>query len=140
MGDISLALAEALVQSALTATAEKFKRPVCVAVVDSAGFLVAFVRQDSTPLRSIAISQGKAYTAVRLGTRTQVLSERIKRGEVQLGDFCDDKFTSLPGGAPLKDAAGRLIGAVGVSGLAAAEDQEIVDALAEAVAKSSSSG
>ena len=58
MGDISLALAEALVQSALTATAEKFKRPVCVAVVDSAGFLVAFVRQDSTPLRSIAISQG----------------------------------------------------------------------------------
>jgi len=135
MSEIGLARARELVTKALETAAAKFKRPICIAIVDEAGFLLAFARQDGAPLRSIQISEGKAYTAARMGVTTQAFFERLKRDEIRPIDFCDAKLTSLAGGAPLKNAAGKMIGAAGVSGLASSEDQEIVDLLAAEVAK-----
>jgi uncharacterized protein GlcG (DUF336 family) len=135
MSELGLAQARDLVTKGLEAAAAKFKKPICLAIVDQAGFLLAFARQDGAPLRSIQISEGKAYTAARMGVTTQAFFERCKRDEIRPIDFCDAKLTSLAGGAPLKNAAGKMIGAAGVSGLTSAEDQEIVDLLAEIVAK-----
>jgi uncharacterized protein GlcG (DUF336 family) len=50
--------------------------------------------------------------------------------------LCDPLLTGLPGGAVLKDSAGELIGAVGISGLAAEEDQAIADRMAASTQKS----
>lgn len=135
MSELGLALAQDLANKGLEAAAAKFKKPICISIVDSAGFLLAFARQDGAPLRSIQISEGKAYTAARMGVTTQAFFERCKRDEIRPIDFCDAKLTSLAGGAPLKNAAGKLVGAAGVSGLTSAEDQEIVDLLAEIVSK-----
>jgi len=130
MSELGLALAQRLVEKALETAAAKFKKPICISIVDPAGFLLAFARQDGAPLRSIQISEGKAYTAARMGVTTQAFFERCKRDEIVPIDFCDPKLTKLAGGAPLKNSAGKMIGAAGVSGLTSAEDQEVVDLLA----------
>jgi glc operon protein GlcG len=119
-----------LVRIAIEQAAARFKRPICVAVCDAAGFLLAFQRQDGAPLRSIAISQGKAYSAARMQATTDALLNRIERENISVSYFCDDKITALPGGSPLKNAGGTILGAVGISGLTSAEDQEIADHLA----------
>jgi uncharacterized protein GlcG (DUF336 family) len=134
MSELGLTQAQELVAKGIEAAAAKFKKPICIAIVDHAGFLLAFARQDAAPLRSIQISEGKAYTAARMGVTTQAFFERCKREEIRPIDFCDAKLTSLPGGAPLKNKAGKIVGAAGVSGLASSEDQEIVDLLAGIVA------
>jgi uncharacterized protein GlcG (DUF336 family) len=135
MSEFGLAQAQTLVERALDVARTRFEKPICVSILDQAGFLLAFARQDGAPLRSIQISEGKAYTAARIGITTEAFFERCKKDEVQPIDFCDPKLTKLPGGAPLKTSAGKLVGAAGVSGLTAAQDQEIVDLLAAEVAK-----
>jgi uncharacterized protein GlcG (DUF336 family) len=133
MSVLGLAQAQHLAEQAMKLANEKFKKPICVAIVDQAGMLLAFARQDGAPLRSIQISEGKAYSAARMAVTTQAFFERLQREHLDARAFCDEKLTPLPGGAPLKTAAGVLIGAAGVSGLTSAEDQEIVNLLAEIV-------
>ena len=105
----------------------------CVAVCDPPGFLIAFSRMEGAPVRSIQISQGKAYTAVRMGVSTEVFLARIQKEGIEISYFCDPQLTALPGGSVLKDRAGTVVGGIGVSGLTSAEDQVITDRIAELV-------
>ena len=66
---------------------------------------------------------------------TEVLLERLRRENIALSYFCDDRLTALPGGSIIKNVAGVIVGAVGISGLAAAEDQQIADHVAELAAQ-----
>jgi glc operon protein GlcG len=131
MHHIGRQTAEALASKAAALAMQEFNRPVCVAVCDALGFLSAFVRMDGSSVRSIDISQGKAYSAVRMGTSTQALLARIQREGIAIGYFCDSRLTALPGGSVLKDASGSVIGAIGVSGLTSAEDQIVTDRIAD---------
>ncbi len=133
MPDLKLDQAQALVLSATAKATQDHGRPICVAVCDDRGLLLAFARMDGAPARSVRISQGKAYSAARMGVTTAALLARLHREQIEVGYFCDPDLTALPGGSPLKDAGGRLLGAVGVSGLSSAEDQAITDALAAAL-------
>ncbi|MCF3945618.1 GlcG/HbpS family heme-binding protein [Acidiphilium iwatense] len=116
-----------------TAHAEYRQRPICVAVCDADGTLIAFLRADGAPLRSIDIAQGKAYSAARMGVSTAAFLERIHREHIQPGYFCDARLTALPGGNVIRNANGNIIGAIGISGLTSREDQAIADRLAEAM-------
>ena len=113
--------------------AKDHARPMCVAVCDERGLLISFARMDGAPARGVRIAQGKAYSSARMGTTTTELLARLHRDQIEVGYFCDPELTALPGGSPLKDAGGVLIGAVGVSGLSSAEDQAITDAVAKAL-------
>ena len=130
MQELTLELAQSLAQKAMAKATQDFGRPICVAVCDDKGFLLAFARMAGAPVRSIRISQGKAYTCARLGVTTEALLARIHREQIEVSYFCDPDLTAMPGGSPLKDANGKLIGAIGVSGLTSAEDQTITDAMA----------
>jgi glc operon protein GlcG len=131
MDRLDLRMAQELAARAIEmAHAGYQQRPVCAAICDAEGFLVAFARADGAPVRSIAISQGKAYTAARMGVSTTAFLERLHRERIEPGYFCDPGLTGLPGGAVLKDGGGRIIGAIGISGLTSKEDQSIADALA----------
>ena len=107
---------------------ERFNKPACVAVCDAYGFLLGFVRADGAPVRSIAISQQKAYTATRMGCDTPAFLARLRRDDVPIGYFCDLLLTALPGGVLLTDGNGRMLGAIGLSGLLPSEDQELAEA------------
>ena len=130
MDAITLSQASDCIRIAMEKAAADYSRPVCVAVCDAAGFLIAFQRMDGAPLRSIAIAQGKAYSAARMQVSTDALLARLERENIPASYFCDDKITALPGGSVLKNADGTIIGAAGISGLTSAEDQEIADYLA----------
>ncbi len=131
---MSIVWAERLVADAITKAMNDYGRPMCVAVCDPYGFLIAFARMDGAPVRSIAISQGKAYSAARMGVDTDAFLERLHRDNIPASYFCDDKLTGLPGGCLLKNSAGTIIGAAGISGLAPSEDVAIGRALAAAAA------
>ena len=120
--------AQDLVRRALSKAASDFKRPICVSVCDANGFLVAFARQDGAPIRSIWIAQQKAFTAVRMGVSTEAFLARLRKDDIEASWF-GEGLVALPGGSVVKDDAGTVIGAIGISGLAAHEDQQIADAV-----------
>lgn len=133
MSALTLEAATILLERALARAKQEFKRPVCIAVCDPQGFLMAFSRMEGAPVRSIQISQGKAYSAARMGVTTEALLARIRKEEIEISYFCDPKLTALPGGSVLKNGTGTVVGAIGVSGLTSAEDQQITDGIAEFV-------
>lgn len=127
---MNMALAGKLMALAADKAKTDYGRPICVAVCDRYGFLLSFTRMDDAPVRSIPLSQGKAYTAARMGVDTDAFLDRLHRENVPASYFCDDKLTGMPGGCVIKDAAGMVIGAVGISGLTPAEDLAIARAVA----------
>lgn len=130
MQSLSLELADKLLDAARALARDVYGKPVCVSVCDAYGFLIAFARMDGAPVRSIQIAQQKAYTCSRMGVSTAAFLERLRAEDVAIGFFCDPLLTALPGGALLADAQGRPVGAVGVSGLAPADDQALADHIA----------
>jgi len=135
MDTIGIALAQKLVTAALEKAATDYGRPICVSVCDAYGFLLGFARGDDAPVRSIAISQSKAYSSARIGANTDVWLGRLGDANFQASYFCDPQLTPLPGGAVIKTASGKVIGGVGISGLTPPEDQAIANAIAELAVK-----
>ena len=127
MDYLNLESTQALLAHATEKARQTFGKPVCIAVCDVHGFLVGFSRMDNAPVRSIQISQQKAYTCTRMGVTTEAFLGRLRKEDLPIGYFCDPLLTALPGGALLRDAQDRVIGAIGISGLALAEDQQIAD-------------
>ena len=127
MPELTLDTAKQCIDRAMARATQEFNRPICAAVCDRQGFLLAFARMEGAPVRSIQISQGKAYSAARMGVSTQAVLARLKQEGIEIGYFCDPLLTALPGGSVLKDAWGFIAGAIGVSGLTSADDQIIAD-------------
>lgn len=92
-----------------------------VAVVDSHGELVAFLRSDGCPLASINNAVNKAFTAAREGVPSRTVGERSREEGFPLTNFGDPRYIGWGGGLPIIQG-GAVIGAVGVSGLSEEED------------------
>ena len=131
MQGFTLKAASKCVEGAVAKAQTEFKRPICVSVCDANGFLVAFSRMEGAPIRSIQISQCKAYTATRMGMATDAFLARLRSDNVDIGYYCDPLMTALPGGNLLKDKNGKVLGAVGVSGLKPVEDQVVTEHVAQ---------
>ena len=104
-----------------------------IAVVDEGGNLMALERLDGTIAAGANISIGKARTAVLFKRPTKVFEDAIKNGRTALVALPDAFFTPLQGGIPIT-IDGQIVGGVGVSGAASAQqDEEIAIAGANAV-------
>ena len=103
-----------------------------IAVVDEGGNLMALDRLDNTFAAGANISIGKARTAVLFKRPTKVFEDIIKNGRTSMVALND--FTPLQGGVPIA-VDGQIVGGVGVSGAASAqEDEEVAVAGANALA------
>ena len=100
-----------------------------VAVVDSSGTLMAFLRMPNAPLHSIDIAMDKAYTAASFGLPTHLWLETLKEHSpsVQDGLLRRPRFVAFGGGLPILEN-GVLIGAIGVSGASELQDQQCAQA------------
>ena len=105
--------AKQLLQAA-EAEAKKRNWKMNIAVVDTNGELVAFVRMDGAQIASGPISQGKARTAARFRRPSQVFYNVFESGHPYVSTL-DPGLTASPGGFPLVEN-GKLIGAIGCSG------------------------
>jgi len=92
-----------------------------VAVVDHHGELVALVRTDGCPLPSINNAINKAYTAARERKPSCDIGEASRAEGFAITNFGDLRYTGWGGGVPLV-VDGRVVGAIGVSGLPEADD------------------
>jgi Uncharacterized protein, possibly involved in utilization of glycolate and propanediol len=105
-----------------------------IAVLDAGVHLKAFVRQDDAVLGSIDISIGKARTAALFRLPSEALWDYAKPGGPSPGlENSNGGLVVFPGGLPLFDREGVLVGAVGVSGGAPSQDLEIAQAAAGAL-------
>ena len=98
--------------------------PVAVFVADERGEVVAAAVMDGAAPDTRLNAQRKAYTAARSDARsTRELAENVRDDPAELASF-DPFFTFFTGGVAAFDGA-RRVGAVGVSGLSGAEDEEL---------------
>lgn len=130
---ISETQAETAIAAARRAAAE-IGVPMNVAVLDDGVNLKAFARMDGALLGSIDIAMGKARTAALFGLNTEVIGEFCKPGGTSPGlENTNGGLVVFAGGIPIHDADGRMIGAVGVSGGAVAQDYQVALAAVAAV-------
>lgn len=94
------------------------------AIVDSGGNPVVTARDDGAQLGALSLAGDKAYTAVAFGMPTSAWTEssRPGGGDWGLAGSLGGRAIVFPGGVPLF-AAGRLVGAVGVSGTVSTDDE-----------------
>lgn len=94
-------------------------KPLTVAVIDAGGHLTALDREDgSSPMRA-DLAMGKARGAVALGLGSRALFERAKREPFfiqSVNALAGGYLVPVPGGVLMRDRAGTVLGAVGVTG------------------------
>lgn len=116
------------------AQAKTINVPVNIAVLDAGAHLKAFIRMDGAVLGSIDIATGKARTAALFGLSSEAIWDYAKPGSTSPGlENTNGGLVPFAGGIPVKAADGTVIGAVGVSGGAVAQDLEIAQAAVAAL-------
>ena len=118
--------ANRIIEHAFEKSREIGTRPLGVVVVDAAGNVVSAQRDDGASMFRIDIGTAKAWSAIAIGASTKQLARRARENPnffVSLASTSHGKFLPQPGGVIIKNAAGQVIGACGVSGSAVEHDE-----------------
>ncbi|MHA6325761.1 GlcG/HbpS family heme-binding protein [Roseivivax sp. CAU 1753] len=136
MAEISLRRARTIIRKALEHGKAAGMKPLSVIVLDAGGNIQAFERGDGASPGRFQIAQAKAYGAVMLGMAG---TAQMKRAEEQAyfvaaanGAF-GGRLVPVPGGVLVRDAKGRLLAAVGITGDSSDNDAAAAKAAIEAV-------
>ena len=113
----------AAVDAIRAALAERGRTAVIV-VADAHGEPVALLRLDGAPLSSIAVASNKAFTAARLRRPTREVGATLRERGTDIAFYGDSRYIGFGGGLPIR-VDGVVVGAVAVSGLSDAEDEEL---------------
>ena len=133
MSDITLEQAQKIVAAA-QAKASEIGTKMDIAVVDAGANLKAFVRMDGAWLGSIDICIKKAKTARFFDMPSGEIGKLSQPGGALYNiEHSNGGLISFPGGVPLKDASGEIIGAIGVSGSTVDDDLTVAEAGAAAL-------
>jgi uncharacterized protein GlcG (DUF336 family) len=113
--------------------AKEIDQPMNIAVADAGGNLVAHVRMDEAWMGSIDISIKKAFTSRAFDVSTKDLAKLSQSGGQFFGIHAsnDGRVMIFAGGVPLK-RAGKVVGAIGVSGGSGEQDHAVAQAGAAA--------
>jgi len=116
---LSLVAAPRIIVGALDHGARQGMKPLSVVVLDAGGHPIAFERSDGSSPGRFEIARAKAYGAVMLGMGGAAQKARAETQAyfmAALSGVFDGKILPVPGGVLVRDGAGRVIGAVGVTG------------------------
>jgi uncharacterized protein GlcG (DUF336 family) len=130
---ITLQQAQAAIQAAHQKCLEMGVK-MNIAVVDAGANLTAFIRMDDAWLGSLDISIRKAKTARYFDMPTGAIGGLSQPGGPLFGiEHSNGGLISFPGGLPIKDADGHVIGAIGVSGSTVDDDHAVAEAGMKAI-------
>ena len=130
--DITLDQAHAALEAA-TRKAQEINTKMDICVVDAGGNLKAFARMDGAWLGSIDIAQKKARTARYFDMNTGELGKLSQPGgPLWQIEHSNGGLITFPGGIPIKNQQGTVIGAIGVSGSTVDNDHTVAQAGAQA--------
>ncbi|WP_262151939.1 GlcG/HbpS family heme-binding protein [Chryseobacterium foetidum] len=131
--NITLEQAQKVIEAALQKSKELGVK-MNIAIVDSGANLVAFAKMDDAWLGSTDIAQKKAKTARFFDMNSGEIGKLSQPGQPLYNiEHSNNGLISFPGGVLIKDASGKIIGAIGVSGSTVDDDHEVATAGAEAV-------
>ena len=125
---ITLARSEAIIDAILARGRELGCRPLSVAVVEPGAKVKAFKKEDGSAMMRFEMAFGKAYAALALGRSSSLVRERAEERPMfmdYLIDSSDRQIFPEGGGMLVRDAAGAVIGAVGVTGDTQEHDEEL---------------
>jgi uncharacterized protein GlcG (DUF336 family) len=126
MSALTLEQASTIVDGALKKGRETKCAPLTVAVLDAGGHLVAFKREDRSGIMRFDIAFGKAWGALGMGFPSRALGERAEKHPVffqAIAAISQGRFVPAAGGVLIRDGAGDIIGAVGISGDSSDKDE-----------------
>lgn len=132
---ISLEQARTVISSARAKGREMDLNPLTVVVLDAGGHLVAMEREDGSGYGRPDIAGGKAAGALAMGTSSRALGDiAAERPQFMaaLSSAWQGRVIPAAGGVLIRDGAGTLLGAVGVSGDLSDKDEEAAMAGIEA--------
>jgi len=131
--NLTLAQAEAAVKAAKEKAAA-LNTLMNIAVVDAGANLIAFVHMDGAWLGSIDISMRKARTARFFNMNTGDIGQLSQPGGSLYNiEHSNGGLITFPGGIPVKDSNGTVIGAIGVSGSTVENDHAVAEAGLKAI-------
>jgi len=136
MNRLTLTLADRMVDEALSEGARQGFQPLCVAVLDAAGHLLALKRDERASLLRPQIANGKASSVLGMGLGGRELARRAERMPAFFGalsDLAGGNMLPVPGGVLIRDDAGDIVGAIGVSGDSSDNDERCALAAITAV-------
>jgi uncharacterized protein GlcG (DUF336 family) len=126
MSNVTLAQASIIVDKALDKGRELKLHPLTVVVLDAGGHLVAMKREDKSGILRTEIATGKAWGTLGMGFGGREFARRAAAGGVFLQALMaasDGRVVPAPGGVLIRDKAGDIIGAVGISGDTSDKDE-----------------
>ncbi|WP_233896775.1 GlcG/HbpS family heme-binding protein [Tenacibaculum piscium] len=134
---MNITLSEAKkVLAAATLKANALNTKMSISIVDSGANLVAFERMDGAFIGPIDIAMKKAKTAALFGKNTGILGELSQPGAPLYNiEHSNNGLITFPGGVPIKNKDGIIIGAIGVSGSTVQNDFEVAETGAKAIYK-----
>jgi uncharacterized protein GlcG (DUF336 family) len=125
---LTLAQAQQIIAGALAHSKTAGYQPMGIAVLDEAGHLKAYAREDGASMFRFEVAQAKAWGAVGMGVSSRLLGQRAKDNPnffVSLAATAGGKFLPQTGAVLIRNAAGELLGAAGASGGTGDEDEAI---------------
>ncbi|HSG65834.1 MAG TPA: heme-binding protein [Gammaproteobacteria bacterium] len=125
---VSLPLTKAseIVDAALAAARTHELEPLTVVVLDTGGHDVALKREDGSGIIRVEIARAKAYGALGMGLSSRGIGERLGQRPIfasSLTVISGGRLAVAAGGVLIKDGAGEVIGAVGISGDTSEKDE-----------------
>ncbi len=133
MADITDSQAQAAIDAAAK-KARELKTKMDIAIVDAGANLKGFLRMDDAWIGSIDISIKKARTARFFNMPTGEIGKLSQPGGPLYGiEHSNGGLISFPGGVPIKNAKGEILGAIGVSGSTVEHDHAVAEAGAKVV-------
>jgi uncharacterized protein GlcG (DUF336 family) len=113
--------------AAAEAEARKNNWPVAIAIVDTAGNLVLYQRADNTQTASVQVAQDKAISAAIYRRTTKVMQDAVAGGGAGVRFMNLTRASVVEGGVPLT-VDGKILGAIGVSGVTSDQDGQVAAA------------
>ena len=132
---VTLAQASTIVDVALKKARELKQMPQTLVVLDTGGHVVCAKREDGSGIIRFEIAVGKAYGALGMGWGSRTMMERAAQNPnflTAIAAASGGRLVPNPGGVLIRDAGGAIIGALGISGDTADNDEIIAVAGIEA--------
>jgi len=127
MPRLTLKQAQTMIDSALAHARTKGYTALAVVVLDEAGHVKASAREDNASMFRFDVALGKAWGAVAMGCSSRALAKRAKENPnfmLTLASTAQGKFLPQQGAVLIRDDAGAILGAVGISGASGDQDEE----------------
>jgi len=143
MSGLTLEQASNIVDAALSAGRAASLAPLTVAVLDDGGHLKAFKKEDGSSVMRYEIAVGKAWGAIGFGKPSRVLAGIAEERPAFMNAIVaasGGRLIPVPGGVLIRDAAGDVIGSVGVTGDTSDNDEVAAIAGIEAAGLSAQAG